>query len=86
MRSKGKVERPFRTVKDAQEMLYHFHMPETGQLANDWLIRYLLRYNRQDHRAKPRSRIVDWIASFPPDGIRARTAWRSRCASWGASN
>jgi hypothetical protein len=28
-RSKGKVERPFRTVKEAHETLYHFHEPET---------------------------------------------------------
>lgn len=28
-RSKGKVERPFRTVKEAHETLYHFHKPET---------------------------------------------------------
>ncbi len=27
-RSKGKVERPFRTVKEAHETLYHFHQPE----------------------------------------------------------
>ena len=26
-RSKGKVERPFRTVKEAHEVLYHFHKP-----------------------------------------------------------
>jgi hypothetical protein len=32
-RSKGKVERPFRTVKDAHETLYHFHQPETEQQA-----------------------------------------------------
>src|SRR5215210_1592349 len=27
-RSKGKVERPFRTVKEAHETLYHFHTPQ----------------------------------------------------------
>jgi len=27
-RDKGKVERPFRTVKEAHETLYHFHQPE----------------------------------------------------------
>jgi hypothetical protein len=30
-RSKGKVERPFRTVKEAHETLYNFHKPETEQ-------------------------------------------------------
>jgi putative transposase len=34
-RSKGKVERPFRTVKEAHETLYHFHKPETEQQANE---------------------------------------------------
>src|SRR5262249_49054941 len=28
-RAKGKVERPFRTVKEAHETLYHFHVPQT---------------------------------------------------------
>jgi hypothetical protein len=27
-RAKGKVERPFRTVKEAHETLYHFHTPQ----------------------------------------------------------
>mgnify|MGYP003941001759 CR=1 FL=1 len=43
-RSKGKVERPFRTVKEAYETLYHFHKPETEAQANEWLFHYLLRY------------------------------------------
>ena len=33
-RSKGKVERPFRTVKEAHETLYHFHKPKTEAEAN----------------------------------------------------
>ena len=78
-RSKGKVERPFRTVKDAHETLYHFHKPETERQANEWLMRYLLRYNRQDHRAEPHSRIEDWIANFPPDGIREMCTWEQYC-------
>ena len=28
-RAKGKVERPFRTVKEMHETLYHLHEPET---------------------------------------------------------
>ena len=43
-RSKGKVERPFRTVKEAHETLYHFHKPETEAAANAWLSRYIDRY------------------------------------------
>jgi hypothetical protein len=38
-RSKGKVERPFRTVKEAHEPLDHFHKPETEAQANAWLLR-----------------------------------------------
>ena len=56
-RSKGKVERPFRTVKDAFETLYHFHEPETLEEANEWLCRYLQRYNNQPHRLEDHSRI-----------------------------
>lgn len=36
-RAKGKVERPFRTVKEAHETLYHFHKPDTEEQANAWL-------------------------------------------------
>ena len=38
-RSKGKVERPFRTVKEAHETLYHFHQPADEAEANLWLRR-----------------------------------------------
>ena len=44
-RAKGKVERPFRTVKEMHETLYHFHEPQTEAEANAWLFNYLLRYN-----------------------------------------
>ncbi len=78
-RSKGKVERPFRTVKEAHETLYHFHKPETEKQANEWLMRYLLRYNRQNHRSEPHSRIDDWLANLPKDGIREMCAWEQFC-------
>ena len=78
-RSKGKVERPFRTVKDAHETLYHFHKPETEKQANEWLMRYLLRYNQQEHRAEAHSRIEDWLANLPADGIREMCAWEQFC-------
>lgn len=42
-------------------------------------MRYLLRYNRQDHRSEPHSRIEDWLANFPPDGIREMCAWEQFC-------
>jgi hypothetical protein len=50
-RSKGKVERPFRTVKEAHETLYHFHTPRNEAEANLWLRNYLVRYNAQPHRS-----------------------------------
>ena len=52
-RAKGKVERPFRTVKEMQETLYHFHEPQTEDEANAWLFNFLLRYNGMPHRAEP---------------------------------
>lgn len=36
-RSKGKVERPFLTVKEAHKTLYHFHTPQNEVEANLWL-------------------------------------------------
>jgi hypothetical protein len=39
-RAKGKVERPFRTVKEAHETLYHVHQPESEEEANQWLARF----------------------------------------------
>ena len=41
-RSKGKVERPFRTVKEAHETLYHFHKPENEAEANLSLRRFIV--------------------------------------------
>jgi hypothetical protein len=40
-RAKGKVERPFRTVKEMHETLYHFHEPTTEEEANAWLRQFL---------------------------------------------
>ena len=51
-RSKGKVERPFRTVKEAHETLYHFHKPETERQANEWLMRYRLKDMTEQFDAK----------------------------------
>lgn len=78
-RSKGKVERPFRTVKEAHETLYHFHKPETERQANEWLIRYLLRYNDQPHRSQDHSRMQDWLANVPAEGVREVCTWEQFC-------
>lgn len=74
-RAKGKVERPFRTVKEAHETLYHFHKPETEAEANRWLQNYLLNYNNQAHREEAHSRIEDWLKNLPPAGIREMCGW-----------
>jgi hypothetical protein len=78
-RSKGKVERPFRTVKEAHETLYHFHKPETEQQANEWLLRYLLNYNAQRHRSEPHSRSDDWLTHLPAEGLREMCTWEQFC-------
>jgi hypothetical protein len=79
-RAKGKVERPFRTVKEAHETLYHFHEPETEAEANRWLSRFIATYNRGDHRSEPHARIDDWLAHLPADGVRQMCAWERFCA------
>jgi hypothetical protein len=79
-RAKGKVERPFRTVKDAHETLYHFHEPETEAEANRWLVRFIATYNRGDHRSEPHSRVDDWLTHLPADGVRQMCAWERFCA------
>jgi transposase len=79
-RSKGKVERPFRTVKEVHETLYHFHAPHTDAEANAWLFNYLLRYNDSPHRSEPQSRLEDWVQHLPPEGLREMCRWERFCA------
>jgi hypothetical protein len=74
-RSKGKVERPFRTVKEVHEVLYHFHKPESETEANQWLWNYLLSYNQQKHRAEDHSRIEDWLSNLPTEGLQEMCTW-----------
>jgi len=78
-RAKGKVERPFLTVKEVHETLYHFHEPSSEEEANAWLMNYLLRYNGQKHRSEPHSRIEDWVGNLPPSGLRKMCAWERFC-------
>ncbi len=78
-RSKGKVERPFRTVKEAHETLYHFHEPENEVEANLWLRQYLLNYNDQGHRIEAHSRLEDWLRNLPKSGIRQMCSWERFC-------
>lgn len=79
-RSKGKVERPFRTIKEAHETLYHFHKPETEAEANRWLANYIAKYNDREHRQEPHSRFEDWLSRLPPTGLRSMCAWERFCS------
>lgn len=79
-RSKGKVERAFRTIKDAYETLYHFHQPETERQANEWLLRHLIHvHNARRHRSEPHSLLDDWLLNLPPEGVREMCAWEQFC-------
>ena len=78
-RAKGKVERPFRTVKEMHETLYHLHEPETITEANTWLMQFLLHYNKQSHRRESHSRIEDWMRNLTKDGIREMCSWERFC-------
>lgn len=78
-RSKGKVERSFRTIKDTFETLYHFHEPESLEEANQWLHQYLVRYNQMPHRSEPHSRLEDWLKNLTPEGFREMCSWERFC-------
>jgi hypothetical protein len=78
-RSKGKVERPFRTVKEMHETLYHFHEPKDEEEANAWLMNFLVRYNAMEHRSEPHSRLEDWLENLPASGARAVCSWERFC-------
>jgi len=78
-RAKGKVERAFRTVKEAHEVLYHLREPKDESEANERLLAYLKTYNDHPHRSEPHSRIDDWQANLPAAGVRAMCRWERFC-------
>lgn len=78
-RSKGKIERPFRTIKEVHETLYHFHKPKNEEQANEWLSNYILQYNVKPHRSENHSRIEDWIQNIPKSGIKKMCSWERFC-------
>jgi len=79
-RATGKVERPFRTVKEAHETLYHFHRPATEAAANVWLRHCLKSCNAKPHRRESHSRAEDWHAHGPDTGLRTLCSWDRDCA------
>lgn len=78
-RATGKGERPFRTVKELHETLYHFHEPESDEEANAWLMIFLIRYNNMEHRSESHSRMEDWVLNHPETGIREMCSWERFC-------
>jgi hypothetical protein len=76
-RSKGKVERCFRTLKESFETLFHFHRPESVEEANQWLLKHLLHYNCQQHPTQAGSRIEVWASGCPAAGFRQMCSWET---------
>lgn len=78
-RAKGKVERAFRTVKEAHEVLYHLREPKNEQEANERLFDYLKTYNDHPHRQEAHSRMEDWCDHLPANGVRKMCSWQRYC-------
>lgn len=75
-RSKGKVERPFRTIKETLEVLYHKVKPQNIEEANQILHHHLYKfYNTRDHRSEKHTRIEDWLQNLPPAGFKQMCSW-----------
>ncbi len=79
-RSKGKVERAFRTVKECHEVLYHLREPQNEGEANQRLFEYLKTYNDHPHRQESHSRMEDWQLNLKPGGLREMCTWERFCA------
>lgn len=75
-RSKGKVERPFRTIKETLEVLYHKVKPQNLEEATQILHHHLYTfYNTRDHRSEKHTRIEDWLQNLPPSGFKQMCTW-----------
>lgn len=74
-RSKGKVERSFKSTKESFEPLYHLQPPQTLDEANIWLTNYVLDYNQSKHRTESHSKLEDWQQNLPDAGYRAMCEW-----------
>lgn len=70
-RSKGKVERANRTLKDDFETLFHFQRPESLEQLNQWLHEYIRKYNEKPHRRAKCSRFQFWKDLLPESSYRA---------------
>ncbi|AXA34458.1 DDE-type integrase/transposase/recombinase [Francisella adeliensis] len=63
-RSKGKVERFNRTLKNDLEPMYFLNRPKDIDEANEWLANYTLEYNKTKHRSINLSKIKVWKDSL----------------------
>jgi len=80
-RSKGKVERPCRTIKETHEVLYHKLKPQNEEEANQWLHHHLYTYyNTRDHRSEKCTRIEDWLQNLRPEGFKQMCSWEKYSA------
>lgn len=78
-RSKGKVERSNRTVKESFEPLYHIHKPSDVKEANTWLCNYIRQYNNMQHRREDSTRLEVWKNSLPKEGFKKICSWTHFC-------
>lgn len=78
-RAKGKCERQLRTIKDAQEILYHFHKPDSEAEANMWMVHYVQCQNQREHRSEEHSCFEDWKCNLPPGGLKEICSWERYC-------
>ncbi len=78
-RSKGKIERANRTVKEDFEPLFHLHQPESLEQINVWGRNYLLQYNDMPHRSENCHRLEAWKRFLPEGGYREMCSWEKFC-------
>lgn len=78
-RSKGKIERTNRTLKESFESLFHLHRPKDLTQANEWLLNYLRQYNHLPHRSENMSRLEAWKRFLPSEGFREMCSWEKFC-------
>jgi len=78
-RSKGKIERANRTVKESFEPLFHLHRPNSFEEANLWAVNYLIQYNNMPHRSEKCTRLESWRQFLPVEGYREMCTWEQFC-------
>ncbi len=78
-RSKGKIERANRTVKESFEPLFHLHRPNSLEEANLWAVNYLIQYNNMPHRSEKCTRLESWRQFLPVEGYREMCTWEQFC-------